>query len=138
VTDIPRLSDAARALRELDPAFATIIDAVGPLRERVAEDRFAELPASIVRPQPPVKAAATTRPSRSIQRLHAPGPPNATPLPRHGDQRIDIGEAHQAKTDFLAAGRVDHAIQLVQAAHLWPQGLRQFGTDDFALGLGDG
>lgn len=50
----------------------------------------------------------------------------------------DIGEAYQAKTDFLSAGRIDRAIQLVQAAHLRPQGLCQFGTDDFALGLGDG
>ena len=62
----------------------------------------------------------------------------ADQLPRHGNQRIDIGEAHQTKTNFLATDRVDRAIQLVQAAQLRPQGLRQFGTDDFALGLGDG
>jgi DNA-3-methyladenine glycosylase II len=51
--------EGALALHDRDPELGAIIDAVGPLTFKLADDRFAELAASIVSQQLSVKAADT-------------------------------------------------------------------------------
>lgn len=90
------LSAAAIALRELDPAFATIIDAVDPLSERVAEDRFAELAASIVSQQLSVKAADTI-----WRRFEALGPVTPEAILGHAEEELRAVGLSGAKTRYV-------------------------------------
>jgi len=111
VTDSPQLSPAAIALRELDPAFAAIIDAVGPLSEHLAEDRFAELAASIVSQQLSVKAADTI-----WRRFEALGPVTPESILGYAEEDMRAVGLSGAKTRYVrdlalhvADGRLDLA-----------------------------
>lgn len=109
MTEPVGLSEAAIALRELDPAFATIIDAVGPLREHLAEDRFAELAASIVSQQLSVKAADTI-----WKRFEALGPVTPESILGYAEDEMRAVGLSGAKTRYVrdlalhvADGRLD-------------------------------
>jgi len=109
VTDPTPLSHAAQALRELDPAFAEIIDVVGPLREHLAEDRFAELAASIVSQQLSVKAADTI-----WKRFEALGPVTPESILGYAEEEMRAVGLSGAKTRYVrdlalhvADGRLD-------------------------------
>jgi len=112
VIDGAPLSDAARALRELDPAFAAIIDAVGPLTVRLAEDRFAELAASIVSQQLSVKAADTI-----WRRFEALGPVTPESILGYAEEDMRSVGLSGAKTRYVrdlalhvADGRLDLSV----------------------------
>jgi len=111
VTDPTGLSPAAVALCELDPVFAAIIDAVGPLREHLAEDRFAELAASIVSQQLSVKAADTI-----WRRFEALGPVTPESILGYAEEDMRSVGLSGAKTRYVrdlalhvADGRLDLA-----------------------------
>lgn len=110
MTEPTGLSSAACALRELDPAFARIIDDVGPLREHLAEDRFAELAASIVSQQLSVKAADTI-----WRRFEALGPVTPESILGYAEEDMRAVGLSGAKTRYvrdLALHVVDGRLEL--------------------------
>ena len=96
-------------LRDVDPALGAIIDSVGPLTVRLAEDRFVELAASIVSQQLSVKAADTI-----WGRFAALGPVTPQAVLGHAEETLRAVGLSGAKARYMrdlaghvADGRLD-------------------------------